>query len=78
MDRRAACKVYQGKNYTPGSALEYLEKSRERLLMNPETVEQLRYLLTMLRDEGEKETFRYIRTHVLKGKPFPWEETDRE
>ena len=78
MDRRAACKVYQGKNYTPGSALEYLEKSRERLLMNPETVEQLRYLLTMLRDEGEKETFRYIRTHVLKGKPFPWEENNCE
>jgi hypothetical protein len=73
MDRRAACMVYQGKNYTPGSALEYLEKSRERLLMHPDTRRELEYILTMLRDEGEKKTFRYLRTHVLKGKPFPWE-----
>ncbi len=73
MDRRAACMVYQGENYTSGSALEYLENSREKGFMNPETLEQLRYILTMLRDEGEEKTFRYLRTHVLKGKPFPWE-----
>lgn len=74
MDRRAACLVYQGKNYTPGAELEYLEKSREKALINPQTLQELRYLLTMLRDKGEKATFRYIRTHVLKNKPFPWEE----
>ena len=74
MDRRAACMVYQGKNYKPGAELEYLENSRERLLMHPETVRQLRHLLIMLRDTGEKETFRYLRRHVLAGKPFPWEE----
>ena len=73
MDRRAACKVYQGKNYAPGAELEYLERSREKDLMHPETVRQLRYLLTMLRDEGEKKTFRHIKKYVLKGKPFPWE-----
>lgn len=73
MDRRAACMVYQGENYKPGSALEYLEKSRERLLMHPQTKRELEYILTMLRDEGEEVTFRYLRTHVLKGKPFPWE-----
>ena len=76
MDRRAACIVYQGKDYKPGSALEYLENSKERLLMHPQTVQELRYLLTMLRDAGEKETFRYLRSHVLKGKPFPWEEPE--
>ena len=73
MDRRAACMVYQGKNYTSGSALEYLENSREKNFMNPVTLRQLRYILTMLRDKGEKKTFRYLRVHVLKGKPFPWE-----
>ena len=31
-------------------------------------------ILTMLRDEGEQATFRYLRESVLKGKPFPWEE----
>ncbi len=74
MDRRAACMVYQGKDYTDGSALAYFEKSRERSLMHPQTRQELGYLLTMLRDEGEKATFRYIKQSVLRGKPFPWEE----
>ena len=74
MDRRAACIVYQGKDYTPGSALAYFMKSRERELMHPQTRRELEYILTMLRDKGEKETFRYIKNSVLKGKPFPWEE----
>ena len=73
MDRRAACMTYQGKNYYDGAPLDYFEKSRERSLMHPETKRQVRFLLEMLRDQGEKETFRYIREDVLKGKPFPWE-----
>lgn len=73
MDRRAACKTYQGKDYTDGAALVYFEKSRERELMHPDTRQQLGYILTMLRDSGEKETFQYLRKQVLKGKPFPWE-----
>ena len=74
MDRRAACIVYQGKNYDRASALNYLLSSREKDLMHPDTRRQLEYILTMLRDKGEKETFRYIKRDVLKGKPFPWEE----
>ena len=73
MDRRAACKVYQGKNYHPGSELEYLERSRERMFINQATLKQLNYILTMLKEEGEEKTFRYLRNDVLKGKPFPWE-----
>jgi hypothetical protein len=42
--------------------------------MHEKTRRELEYLLLMLRDEGEKATFRYMREHVLKGKPFPWEE----
>ncbi len=74
MDRRAACIVYQGKNYTPASPVEYFMKSRERTLMHPQNQQELAHILTMLRDQGEKETFRYLKHHVLKGKPFPWEE----
>lgn len=73
MDRRAACMTYQGKNYRPASPLEYFEKSRERLLMHPKTQQQLAHILTMLAEQGEEETFRYIRQEVLTGKPFPWE-----
>ena len=72
-DRLAACKVYEGKNYTPESALRYLMRSREKNLLHPQTRRELEYLLTMVRDRGERETFRYIRREVLKGKPFPWE-----
>ena len=73
MDRRAACMTYQGKNYTPASPLEYFEKSRERLLMHPNTEKALAFLLQMLKEQGEKATFRYIKEEVLTGKPFPWE-----
>ena len=73
MDRRAACMVYQGKAYTDSSALTYFEKSRERELMHPQTKRQLHFILTMLRDEGEKQTFQYLKKEVLRGKPFPWE-----
>ena len=74
MDRRAACMVYQGQTYHPGADLEYLENSRERALLHPELLKQLRFLLTMLRDQGEEETFCYLKNHVLAGKPWPWEE----
>ena len=73
MDRRAACMTYQGKDYTSASALNYFLKSKERYLMNPKTQQELEYILTMLRDRGEKETFRYLKREVLKDKPFPWE-----
>ena len=76
MDRIAACKVYQGKDYTDGSALAYLLKGRERIRMHRQTQQELEYILTMLRDQGEKDTFRYIREEVLTGKPFPWEENE--
>ncbi len=73
MDRRAACMVYEGEKYTDGSALVYFEKSRERTLMNDITRRELGYLLTMLQEKGERETFQYMKNSVLKGKPFPWE-----
>ena len=74
MDRIAACKVYQGEKYTDGSALTYFDGSAEKWLMHEKTRQELSYLLTMLRDDGEEKTFRYIRDSVLKNKPFPWEE----
>ena len=75
MDRIAACRTYQGKAYTDASALIYFDKSAEKQLMHQQTRQELGHILTMLRDKGEQETFRYLRRDVLKGKPFPWEET---
>ena len=74
MDRRAACMTYQGKDYRPDSALVYFDRSREKDLMHPQTNRELRHILVMLAEKGEKETFRYLKEEVLAGKPFPWEE----
>ena len=73
MDRRAACKVYQGNAYTDSSAYEYFMASRERQLMHPENRQELEFLLSMLAQKGERRTFSYIKNHVLAGKPYPWE-----
>lgn len=76
IDRIAACKTYQGSKYSDASAFRYFEHSRERDLMHPKTQRQLAYLLEMLRDCGEDETFHYIKHRLLKGAPFPWDETE--
>ena len=74
MDRRAACMTYQGGQYTDASPWEYFDRSREKNLMHPTTKREMGYILEMLRDRGEEETFRYLKTEILRGKPFPWEE----
>ena len=76
MDRIAACKTYRGKAYEDGAALDYLQNSIERELLHEKTRRELVYLLTMLKEKGEAETFAYIKNHVLKGEAFPWEKTD--
>ena len=74
MDRRAACMTYQGDKYRDDSALNYFHRGREKKEMHPQTCRQLQYILEMLAEKGEKETFRYLKEEVLAGKPFPWEE----
>jgi len=75
MDRRAACMTYQGKNYRDDSALAYFNRGHERDKMHPQTREELRYILTMLAEKGERETFCYLK-EVLKGAPIPWEKQE--
>ena len=78
MDRRAACMVYEGEKYTDRSALAYYERSLDQDLMHPQLKQELHFLLKMLAEKGEKETFAYIKNNVLTGKPFPWEENTEE
>ena len=73
MDRRAACMTYQGDKYKDDSALRYFERGLEQYSMHEKTTRELEYLLTMLAEKGEDETFHYIKENVLPGKPFPWE-----
>jgi pyrroloquinoline quinone (PQQ) biosynthesis protein C len=60
-DRIAASKIYGGKDYHNGYALEYFNKGRARGFMHPATAELTGQLLTMLAEKGEKATFSYIR-----------------
>ncbi len=61
-DRVAASKVYQGKNYTDAHPVSYFEPGKSRRKIHPETSDLLESWLIMLKEKGEKETFRYIKS----------------
>ena len=61
-DRVAASKIYQGKNYTDAHPYEYFARGKARNYMHEETANLLEKLLIMLKEKGEKETFKYIKT----------------
>ncbi len=68
MDRVAASKTYNGKNYRDDYPLEYFLKGKPAIVMHRQTMRELEFLLTMLAEEGEEKTFAYIREHVLCGR----------
>lgn len=70
-DRVAASKIYKGKNYKDGDSYDYLQLSQERHIIHEDTLKLIEALLIMLRDEGEKKTFTYIKEVVLKD-DFPY------
>ena len=69
-DRVAASKIYQGKNYDNAHPLAYFERGKGRRTIHPETSLFLEKLLRMLADEGEKNTFSYIRTFKKTHKDY--------
>lgn len=66
-DRVAASKIYQGKNYSDGCALDYFERAKGRRIIHPETSDLLEEWLKMLAEKGERETFAYLKK-LLKSK----------
>ncbi|MDP4118661.1 MAG: DUF5662 family protein [Bacillota bacterium] len=62
-DRVAASKIYEGKNYTQNHPIEYFIHAKKARFIHPETSAQLEYLLTMLAEKGEEETFRFLKKH---------------
>ncbi len=61
-DRVAASKIYGGDKYNDEYALNYFLRGKGKREMHPNTSELLEKLLKMLAENGEKETFKYIRT----------------
>ena len=72
-DRIAACRVYHGKDYKQGDALEYyLKGGIAAKSMHPNTAKKLTEWLESVRDKGEEETFRQIKKEVkAKKQTFP-------
>lgn len=66
MDRIAASMVYQGDKYTDASALNYFYRGKKlgNEFIHPDTEKDLEYILKMLAEKGEKETFKYIREYL--------------
>lgn len=69
-DRVAASKIYQGKNYSDAHPLAYFLRGKDRRSIHPETSDFLEDLLRRLEKDGEKKTFRYIRTFVRENKDY--------
>ena len=63
-DRVAASKIYNGKSYTDEAPLNYFLKAKATRFIHPKTSDELEALLTMLKEKGEKETFRHLKTKV--------------
>ncbi len=61
-DRVAASKIYKGEKYNDSMPLEYFLNAKHRRVIHKDTSALLEYLLIMLRDKGEEETFKYIKS----------------
>ena len=60
-DRIAASKIYAKEKYTDAFPLQYFLRGKPSRSIHPETSEELEKILRMLAEQGEKETFRYLR-----------------
>ena len=60
-DRVAASKIYQGTNYTDAHPLTYFRRGNARKKMHADTADLLEDWLVRLAEQGETETFAYIK-----------------
>ena len=65
-DRLAASKVYMKDKYTDSHPLEYFRAGKAKTTAHPETMAILESWLVMLAENGEEETFKYIRNFKEK------------
>lgn len=69
-DRVAASKNYRGEEYRDSDPYEYYMKSKDHLLIHPDTARLLESMLLYLKKNGEEKTLRYIRKHILSKKTY--------
>jgi len=61
-DRMAASKIYMKDKYTDKSPLDYFLNGKKTRNIHPNTSNLLQGILTMLAEEGEEKTFKYMRS----------------
>lgn len=66
VDRVSASKNYLREQYADGSPWEYYDRNKGYYIMHPDTRALLESLLWRLKEQGEKNTFSYIKNTVLK------------
>lgn len=70
VDMIAASKIYRGEKYTDASAYEYYLNIKDAMTIHPDTKKILERLLTMLKDKGEDEAYRYMKYLLWKKKGY--------
>ena len=66
-DRVAASRIYLKDKYTDAAPLEFFEQSKSRIIINPETSDEIETMLRVLKDEGEEAAFAYVRSRLAGG-----------
>lgn len=69
-DRIAASKNYNRKSYNDSFPLDYFKNHEHMMVIHEKTSKKLEFLLTYLKDNGQKKTFKYIKKHLKKKIPF--------
>lgn len=65
MDRIAASKIYNGKNYRDQDPLEYFLKGKQHYMLHPDTSRDLERMLRILSERGEEYLYGYVKNVYL-------------
>ena len=63
-DRIAACRVYLGDKYTDASPYDYYKRSKDHIMIHPETGKEIEKMLLVLKKRGEDAAFAYVRRRL--------------
>ena len=67
-DRVAASRVYLKEKYTDASPWEYFVSGPPGVMMHPDTTEELKEMLLILKARGEEAAFRHVRERLKKSR----------
>ena len=65
-DRIAANRIYKKDEYDDGCPMEYYERTKDYMVIHPDTRAELVKILAMVRDQGEDAAIRYVKEEIVK------------